>query len=206
MILFSGIASVRALLRGCLYIAYYRLFNPNVKIKWPFFVHMKFQALGQNIQILGPGKVFIDRCCSIWPNIFHGLSIVTLTPAAHVIIGSHCSLGGLTIRCRNCVTIGNKTITANSLIQDCLFVHLESAKSCNPALSGMDGSPVNIGNNVWLGGQSLVLGGSSVGSDSVVSWGATLHDTLVKEYCLVSGNPAQRPLPIPSILRLTGPV
>jgi maltose O-acetyltransferase len=95
-------------------------------------------------------------------------------------------------------------MTAHSLVQDCLFVHEGKAKSRNSALADLHSEPVHIGNNVWLGGQTLILGGSSIGKDSVVSWGATCHRTVVKDYCLVSGNPAQRALPIPGVLRLTG--
>lgn len=200
----AGIALARAFLRGCLYIAYYRLFKPNVRIKWPFFVYQKIRVFGSNIQISGPGRVSIDRFCSIYPNIFHSLSIVTLSRSAEVVIGRRCSLGGLTIRCRKRVTIGEGTMTAHSLVQDCLFVHEGRVKSRNPALSETDAESVAIGSNVWLDGQTMILGGSSIGNDSVVSWGATCHRTLVKDYCLVSGNPAQRPLPIPGVLRLTG--
>jgi acetyltransferase-like isoleucine patch superfamily enzyme len=200
----ASLPMIRAFLRGCLYIAYYRLFKRNVKIRWPFFVYGKIRFRGSNIEITGPGSVFIDRYCSVFPNIFSLLNIITLSPSAEVVIGRHCSLGGLTIRCRSRVTIGDRIMTAHALVQDCLFMHQENVRSHNPALSTMDAEPVDVGSNVWLGGQSLILSGSSIGNDSVLSWGAACYRSSVGEYCLVSGNPAQRPLSIPSVLRLTG--
>lgn len=195
---------VRAFLRGSLYVIYYRLFKPNVRIRWPFFVYEKMRFWGPNIEIGGPGSVFIDRYCSVYPSIFHALSIVTLAPSAQVIIGKNCSLGGLTLRCRTHVTIGDGLMTAYVLVQDCLFVHTENVRSGSPVPRGMEAEPVEIGANVWLGGQSCILGGSYIGDDSVVSWGSVCYQSSVGKYCLVSGNLAQRPLSIPSILKLTG--
>lgn len=194
---------IRAFLRGCLYIAYYKLFKPNVKIRWPFFVYQKFALFNSIIEITGPGSVFIERFCSIYPNIFHALSIVTLSPSAKVTIGRHCSLGGLTIRCRNCVTIGERTMTAYALIQDCLFMEQGKVRNHNLVLDSMDAKPVVIGRNVWLGAQSNILGGSCFADDSVVSWGTMCYRFSVNEYCFVSGSPAKRAIPISSITRIT---
>lgn len=199
----ANLPLVRAFLRGNLYIVYYTLSKPNVKIKWPFFVYEKIRIFGPNIQIAGLGSVMIDRYCSVYPSQFHALSIVTLAPSAQVIIGKNCSLGGLTIRCRNRVTIGDRVMTAYVLVQDCLFVHKENVKSGSPVPSGIEGEPIEIGTNVWLGGQSCILGGSSIGNDSVVSWGSVCYQSSVGKYCLVSGNLARRPIPIRAILRLT---
>src|SRR5690606_8269980 len=117
-------------LRGSLIIFCYMQSNRRVTIRFPFFVH-------EGAHISGPARVSIDKFCSVYPNVFDGLNIITLSSSAEVRIGQRCSLGGLTIRCFNKVEVGDETMTANCLIQDALMIH-GSASS----------QPVKIGKNV----------------------------------------------------------
>ena len=99
---------LKALLRGTFTVFYYRLFNRRVRIAFPFFMYETFR-------VSGPGKVFIGGSCSIYPNMFDGVSIVTLDQNAEVHIGVNCSLGGVTIRCRERIEIGDRVMVGWSL-------------------------------------------------------------------------------------------
>lgn len=50
--------------------------------------------------------------------------------------------------------------------------------------------PVTIGDNVWIGCQSIVLKGVTIGNGSVVASGSVVTKD-VPENCLVAGNPAK---------------
>ena len=184
-----------AVLHGSCYIFYYRIFNRNIKIDFPFIVYGK-------VRISGPGKVTIGKKCTVVENVFRGLTIVTLSPDAVVNIGGEgCLLGGLTIRCHLNVEIGNNVMTAVSLVQDSLFVNadnFENISAVNNAL--LIPEPVIIGDNVWLGGHCYILSGSRIGNDCVLSACTMSHKTEIKNYMLGSGNPLNRPLPIDKIL------
>jgi len=93
-----------------------------VKIGFPFFAYYR-------VRIYGPGRVKIGKYCSVFPNVFRGLTIITLSPHSHVIVGDECDLGGMTIRCKKRIEIGSKTLGASSLIQDTLFVNSNRMKS-----------------------------------------------------------------------------
>ena len=184
---------VKSVLRGLYYIIWFRISRPNTVIKFPFLCFTK-------VDISGPGKVFIDRRCSVYMNTFDHLVIKTLSPDAEVRIGKKCNLGGQTIRCRGKVSIGDNVLTAANLIQDVMITSHAAFHSMNE--NREDASEIRIGNNVWLCGQSLVLSGSSVGNGSVVGLNGLVHNAMIKDSCLVSGNPAIRPIPIDKILKL----
>jgi acetyltransferase-like isoleucine patch superfamily enzyme len=185
---------LKAFLRGSFYVIYYNIFKPRFKIKWPFFVY-------ENFSISGPGTVFIDESCSIFPNTFKGVSIVTLSPRAAVRIGKNASLGGLTIRCLGRVEIGDRALTGNSLIQDSLFSERPSPTVPIYRESWPAAHNVKVGNNVWIGSQCCVLAGTVIDDHSVVSLGSVCTNAKINKYHLASGNPSDRTVPITRLLQ-----
>jgi acetyltransferase-like isoleucine patch superfamily enzyme len=194
---------IMAFIRGCIYVAYFRIFRKNVKIKLPFFVYQNLRLFGPSIQIEGPGSVEVDRFCSVFVNMLHSLSIVTLADSARVIIGRKCDLGGLTIRCRHSVQIEDGTMTAFSLIQDCSYLNRERTGASNPNDKLYAGAPVKIGSNVWLASQCCVLFGSTIHDDCVLSAGSLTVNTTIPEYSFATGNPVAKAHSIPQLQRLT---
>jgi len=176
---------------------YYRVFRDNVKICFPFLAFVK-------VTILGPGTVFIDKGCHAQKNVFRGLTIVTHSADSLVSIGAKSLLGGLTIRCHERIELGKKTMTAVSLLQDSLIYNADEVSSQVDTNIFLRPSPVILGANVWLGPDSIVLGGSKIGNDSVLAAGTWCFGNQIGDYCLVSGNPAKRPVPIDKLLKLKG--
>jgi acetyltransferase-like isoleucine patch superfamily enzyme len=154
------------------------------------------------VSIRGPGSVYIDKNCSVHENVFRGLNIVTLSEEALVRIGKNSMLGGLSIRCWGQVMIGEGTMTALSLIQDVIYVSCVNDGGPSVANKLVYSKPIIIGDNVWLGGNSIILSGSRIGHDSVLSAGATCFNAEFDKYRLISGNPATRGLPIDQLLKL----
>lgn len=183
-----------AIARGTFYIFYYKIFHRNVRIQFPFKAYAK-------TRIIGPGSVFIGKNCSVEKSVFKGLTIVTYTSEASVIIGSNSNLQGITIRSHNRIEIAKKCMSAFCLVQDSLFVCLDKEQG-QPSL--YNSLPISIGENVWLGGQSGVMGGSTIGSNSVVGAGSWCHNFTSKDNSLIIGNPAKRTLPIQNLLNYLG--
>lgn len=191
---------VKGFIRGSFYIVWYRLTKDNVIIRFPFMAYAP-------VRICGTGSVFIDERCSVFYSIFRGLTIHTLGPDAKVTIGKGCDLGGLTIRCRSRVTLGDKVMTAACLVQDTLSIHeqdLRRKEHDEATGNGLSVRPVSIGNHVWLAAGSGVLAGASIGDDSVVSIGSCVLGENMPEGCLLAGNPVKRPMRIDRILALKG--
>ncbi len=182
------------LLKGTFYIGYYYLISRRIKIRFPFLVSGK-------LSISGSGIVEIGSKCFVVENVFRGLSIITYSKDSQVKIGNNCMLAGLTIQCNNYVELGNHVMTARSLIQNNLFIHQDEANS-KQSVHVIKSQPVVIGDNVWIGGHCIILGGTSIGSDSVVSAYTVCSNETVKEFSLVNGNPVKKPLPIEQLLKL----
>ncbi len=192
------IRTVKGLLRGTAYLLYFNYVRRNIRIKFPFIAHAK-------MRISGPGTVTIGKNCLVMKNTFKGLTIITLTEGARVVIGDQCNLGGTTIRCSGLVEIGSHTMTAISLIQDSFLVHqdrlAEETKRRLPQQKN-----IAIGRNTWLAETSFVLNGSTIGDDSVLASGSWCYDAAYPEYSLLLGNPARSAIPIDKLLRLKGEV
>lgn len=177
-----------ALCRGLYYKLYFAASGGRVRIGFPFY------AYGTAV-ITGPGRVTIGKNCAVFENVFKGLTIQTLSEDAIVEIGDGCALGGTTIRARGRVVFGGKVMTAVCLVQDVSYVNANSADEGAP-------SPIVLGENVWLGADSVILSGTRIAGHSVISAGSFCMDAEVKEYCLASGSPIKRPLPIEMITKM----
>lgn len=189
---------IKGFLRGTLYVVWYRYLKRMALIRFPFLAYAP-------VRIVGPGRVFIDERCTVTYNIHEGLTIVTLSPEARVSIGQGCDLGGLIIRCRNSVSLGDKVMTAACLIQDSI---LADGLSLSPLAEryrhDSDGQPISIGNHVWLSSMSAVLSGSVIGDESVLTVGSVAVGQETGEYQLLMGNPVRRKFHIENLLQFKG--
>lgn len=146
--------------------------------------------------------MFIGGSCSIYTNMFDGVTIVTLDPNAEVHIGVNCSLGGVTIRCRERIEIGDRIMAGHSLIQDCMLAECPAAGANEVMDREMPSRVIRVGRNVWVGAQSCILCGTTIGDDSVVSLGTVCYGAGIEEYQLASGSPSLRPVPIVRLMRM----
>ncbi len=57
-------------------------------------------------------------------------------------------------------------------------------------LQGIEDQPVSIGNNVWIGAHSIILGNSKIGDGVIISAGSVVSGE-IPPYSVVMGNPAR---------------
>jgi acetyltransferase-like isoleucine patch superfamily enzyme len=188
-------AYVVALLRGTWYACLFPLLGRNVRIHLPFYAHA-------HVRISGKGRVEIGSGCDVFSNTHVGLSIVTLSPQAEVTIGKNVSVGGLVIRARRKVLLGDRVRTAYSLIQDDLFVHPDCVRSAQSMAVSGDG--IVIGANTWVALNACILAGTRLGPGAVVAAGSVVFGRSVPEGHFLTGNPNLSSIPIQQLLRLRG--
>lgn len=106
---------------------------------------------------------------------------------ATVRIGKNTRLNGVYIHAEKNITIGkNCVIAANVNILDS---NGHILNSLNRTLGRDTPSPIIIGNNVWIGLNSIILKETTIGDNSVVAAGSIVKGNF-PENVLIAGNPA----------------
>ncbi|MCE5177950.1 MAG: acyltransferase [Porphyromonadaceae bacterium] len=105
-----------------------------------------------------------------------------------IVIGNHTRIGlGNTII--GPVTIGNKVNLAQNIIISGLNHNFEDAEVAI-ADQGVHTAPVTIEDDVWIGGNSVILPGTRIGEHVVIGAGSVVTKD-VPAYSIAVGNPAR---------------
>ena len=119
-------------------------------------------------------------------SFYYGADIQLFKGATLILNGGYANIG-CQIRCRNKITIGkNVAIAHNVSIMDSDFhrIHDESGRHINPS------RPVVIGDNVWIGRNSIILKGVTIGEGAVIAAGSVVTKD-VPANTIVGGVPAR---------------
>ena len=139
-------------------------------------------ALLKDSQVLG--EVFLDRYACVARSILAGFNAIgcfsyvrNSSLGRYTHIGARVSVGGAS-HPLDWVSVGS-------------FQYRNDCWNCASAIIPFDeGDGVNIGNDVWIGDNSVVLGSIQIGTGSVVGAGSIVTKN-VKPYTIVCGNPAK---------------
>lgn len=105
---------------------------------------------------------------------------------ASVRIGNNTNLNGVYIASRKSIEIGsNCRIAAGVVILD---YNGHIVKSSDRTCGQDNPKPIIIGNNVWIGTNSIILKGTSIGNNCVVSCGSVVKGHYEKN-SIIQGNP-----------------
>lgn len=117
--------------------------------------------------------------------------IVTRTNDASIVIGNNVGISGATIYARKSITIGDYThIGGNAKILDNDFHPIEM-EARNADLKDKIGTkPIVIGNNCFIGCNSIILKGTVLGDGCVVGAGAVVSGKFPPN-SVIAGNPAK---------------
>jgi acetyltransferase-like isoleucine patch superfamily enzyme len=146
-----------------------------------------FQTNGRLV-IQGPGNVIFGDDINAWAHAEKNV-LITFTPDSRISIGSGTRLNGAGIMAYTHIEVGPRCILGSTLLFDSDFHPLDPARRHDPD-APVSCAPITIAENVWLGGQSAVLKGVSVGENSVVAFRAVVSDD-VPPNVVVAGNPAR---------------
>ena len=120
--------------------------------------------------------------------IYHRVIISALGKNAAVRIGDNVGVSGVSINCRNTITIGNNVIIGGgAAIWDTDFHPVDvNIRRIRPN----DGktAPIVIEDDVFIGARAIVLKGVKIGARSLISAGAVVNKSVPPD-SIVFGNP-----------------
>lgn len=119
-------------------------------------------------------------------------TISTLTMHADLCIGDSSGFSGVKIGCSEKISIGNDCLVgANVLITDTDWHPIDPLKRKESAFKSTEFSkPVKIGNNVFIGVDSIILKGTIIGDNSVIGAGSVVSG-IIPSNVIAAGNPCK---------------
>ncbi len=164
------------------------------------------RTLGLPIVILqSEAKVEIgDRvklCSTSYRNeigVNHPVILRTSRPGATVVIGDDVGLSGVSICAADRIRIGAGSLLGANVIVVDSDLHPVAAENrrYDRDPDAIGSAPVEIGPNVFVGANSIVLKGVTIGANSVIGAGSVVTEDIPAD-CIAGGNPCRviRPLP-----------
>ena len=143
----------------------------------------RVSVLGKPPHIAGKGQLEFGSLVSF--RGFGSRSWFHVSGKAKLSIGSRSFINsGVMIDAAHCVSIGK-----NCLIGDCVVIQDSNYHEIDEG-AGVKTKAVIIGDNVWIGRNSIILPGVEIGDHSVVGAGSIVTNS-VPPRSLVAGNPAR---------------
>lgn len=130
-------------------------------------------------------------------NVFNSIgrnqrSLLSVSAGAELIIGDNVGMSSVAIVCQKKISFGNNIrIGGNTVIYDTDFHSLKAPeRTALPELTdGIKRKEIIIGDNVFIGGHSIILKGTSIGENSIIGAGSVVSGT-IPENEIWAGNPA----------------
>jgi acetyltransferase-like isoleucine patch superfamily enzyme len=190
--------------KGRLYKKFYATLYPhlvigkNYRIRGKFYLTM-YDPLNGSISI-GDNLVIVSEEKSTGITLFSKCKITTF-PGANICIGDNVALSGTVITSKKSIEIGSNTMIApNVMIMDSDFhVHWPPERR-RTAKTGVYDKEVKIGENVWIGANSLILKGVCIGDNSIIGAGSVVVKD-VPSNVIAAGNPARIIESLPSVVQ-----
>lgn len=98
---------------------------------------------------------------------------VSLASSGDMKIGSHCFMNSnVSINCFEKIYIGNNCEFGNNIV---IVDHDHDYRISNKQFIS---SPISIGSNVWIGANSVILRGTTIGDNCVIAAGSTVRGSI----------------------------
>jgi acetyltransferase-like isoleucine patch superfamily enzyme len=112
--------------------------------------------------------------------------------SASLVVGDHCGFSGVSIYCSDSISIGHHlTCGANVSIWDTDFHPLNPSERREHKLAAIKMAPVVIGDDVFIGANSIILKGVTVRNAAIIAAGSVVTRDIPQGE-VWGGNPAQR--------------
>lgn len=141
-------------------------------------------SIGNNVTI---NSSFLSNLVGLYQRTI----IVSRTSEAEIVIGNNVGISGATIYARKSIKIGDNTlIGGNTKIIDNDFHPVDPAVRLVTPHDSMGVRSIEIGENVFIGCNCLILKGTKIGENSVIGAGSVVSGEIPKN-CIAAGNPAK---------------
>jgi acetyltransferase-like isoleucine patch superfamily enzyme len=139
---------------------------------------------------LGDGVVCVSSFLSNLVGLYQR-SIILARAGAKVVLEDDVRMSGVTIYSRESIRIGKHTsIGGNVKIFDHDFHPIDPQERLDHPNSGMKTRPIDIGENVFIGTNAIILKGSRIGNNCVIGAGAVVSGAF-EDNTVIAGNPAR---------------
>ncbi len=101
-------------------------------------------------------------------------------------IGDNCRINGAYIHAKKAITIGNNCVIAANV--NIIDSNGHETHSDNRTIGRDEPHEIIIGNNVWIGLNSIILKGTTIGDNCIISAGCTIKGVFPAN-SIVTGNP-----------------
>lgn len=158
--------------------------NPRI-IGWPFVFRYPTAAItiGDDFSL---NSNFFSNLLGLYQR-----SIIIARGNGEIVIGKHVGISGSTLYARKKIEIGDYTlIGANCKIIDNDFHSLDVEERNCDNMSNLQLKPVYIGKSVFIGCNSIILKGTTIGNNCVVGAGSVVSGKF-PDNCVIGGNPAK---------------
>jgi maltose O-acetyltransferase len=163
-------------------------------LTWYKFRFGKRVRFGRNfltngrLVVRGKGRVTFGDNINAWAHAEKNV-FVTYNPEARIVIGDECRISGVGIQSTLRVTVGPRCMLSSAIILDSDFHQIDPVLRHDTTVP-VPSAPIHIGENVWVGGQSAIMKGVTIGENSVVAFRAVVTKD-VPANTVVAGNPAR---------------
>jgi len=155
-----------------------------------------FNVIG-SVSIFGPGKISVgdNFCmtngCAINP-ISSNLNgtFYTDSSEAQIIIGNNVGMSSTRMWIHDRLIIGNNVKIGGGVLlidTDCHPMNYEVRRTSN---AGTESAPIVIEDDVWVGAQSIILKGVTIGARSIIGAGSVVTKDIPAD-CIAAGNPCK---------------
>lgn len=135
-----------------------------------------------------PGSyIFIGDYCNFassshinFRGINHNCILQTGTSNAKIIIGNYCGFSGCSVVSDNEVIFGNEVLVGTGVII--------GDRDDHKSIYNTPSKPVIIGNNVWIGMNSIILKGVRIGDNTIIGAGSVVTKDIPSNV-IAAGNP-----------------
>jgi acetyltransferase-like isoleucine patch superfamily enzyme len=123
----------------------------------------------------------------------HPVKIATVADGASLLIGADTGISGATLVSARSITIGREVLLgANVTIVDTDFHPIiPENRRHSDDIRKIGTLPVVVGDNVFIGANSIILKGANIGKDSVVAAGSVVVRGNYPLGAILAGNPAK---------------
>lgn len=140
---------------------------------------------------IGDGTTINSNNLGYHVNMFQKCKLYADRPGAKIIIGKKSRIHGTCIHAYDSIKIGdNCLIAANTQIIDGNGHQLSFPDVHNRINTTDYGNPIVIEDNVWIGTNSIILGGTTIGYGTVIGAGSVVKGT-IPPMSIYGGNPAK---------------